>query len=65
MTMNTLYAIALSLVVGTAIAQSPEPATVESVTEVFVGFMLPDGTAVAGPLTDFQPSSPRHITIYE
>jgi hypothetical protein len=62
--MKALHAIALSLLVGTVIAQTPEPVVVESVTEVFVGFIQQDGTAVAGPLKDFQPSSPKCIAIY-
>ena len=65
MIMKTLHAIALSLLVGQVVAQTPEPATVESVTEVFVGFIRPDGTAVAGPLKDYQPSSPKRLAIYE
>jgi len=65
MIMKALHAIALSLLVGQIVAQSPEPVVVESVTEVFVGFMRQDGIAVAGPLTDFQPSSPKYVTIYE
>jgi hypothetical protein len=63
--MKILYAIALSLVVGTVVAQSPEPTITESVTEVFVGFIRSDGIVVAGPLKDFQPSSPKYVTIYE
>jgi hypothetical protein len=40
--------IALVVACGITIAQTPEPAVIESVTEVFVGFIRPDGTAVAG-----------------
>jgi hypothetical protein len=56
--MKALYAIALTLVVGTIMAQSPEPLVIESVTETFVGFVRQDGTVVCGPLRDFQPSTP-------
>jgi hypothetical protein len=51
--------IAFILACGSIQAQSPEPVVIESVTEVFVGFIRADGTAVAGPLKDFQPSPPR------
>ena len=63
--MKALHAIALSLLVGTVIAQTPEPVVVESVTEVFVGFIRQDGIAVAGPLKDFQPSPPKAINLLQ
>lgn len=62
--MKTLLAI-LCLVAATASTQEPQLTVIESVTETFVGFIRPDGTAVAGPLKDFQPSTPNRPALSE